>query len=566
MFAALLVVLLSAALDSSLVPLPPSNFIHASSGLIFHYLSSYSPSNRVISLTVSIPLAQDMCYLLPVKAIQKIPTCHRKSNHSRRKRFLTDIVSIGIGSAALTLSTINTVQLLNLRQEVKTLQNTLSLVGANTNTHTAQLLHLTDGQLTLARELNHTQAAINSTISLVNDHSAVLQRHNEVIRNLLGYTQLLKHQLTSFIHSIETHFLHTSLTDILENRLNLRFIHPHDLPSVLDYIVSATNVSFNPNTTALPLVDLVSRLIVQQQIDFVPATPASLRPDQDIGVLLISSFFAATTTNQSQFSLYELLPIPFTYAGTRLRLANMPFVIGIDPIRQHLLRWTRSESLLCNFRAMSLCRETPPTFTNWHTSCLYEILTNAPLTACRTEEYPDPIFVHRLGNHWAISTNTTTPCHSISLNDVDAPFSFSDNTRILPPITLIAVPPNTTLVCDGFSIPGAPIAIGTALNVWDSSFVEVSQNTIVDLNLPLNNETRWAKLPYIPDHFQAILDFLASTPATAPVYDVAGWYQHPFSFVTGTLIIVVIGLLGLLIYCRFIRAPPQPRFNLELSR
>ena len=114
MFAALLVVLLSAAGNSLLMPLPSSDFIHASSGLIFHYLSSYSPSNRVVSLTVSIHLAQDMCYLLPVKAIQKIPTCHRPSNRSRRKRFLTDIVSIGIGSAALSLSTINTVQQVTL--------------------------------------------------------------------------------------------------------------------------------------------------------------------------------------------------------------------------------------------------------------------------------------------------------------------------------------------------------------------------------------------------------------------------------------------------------------------
>ena len=77
MFAALLLLILSIRRTSSLTPTPASDFIHASSGLIFHYLSSYAPSNRIVSLTVSIPLTQDMCYLLPVRALQKIPSCHR---------------------------------------------------------------------------------------------------------------------------------------------------------------------------------------------------------------------------------------------------------------------------------------------------------------------------------------------------------------------------------------------------------------------------------------------------------------------------------------------------------
>ena len=38
----------------------------------------------------------------------------------RNKRFFTDIVSIGIGSAALSLATMNTIQTTNLKNEMKT--------------------------------------------------------------------------------------------------------------------------------------------------------------------------------------------------------------------------------------------------------------------------------------------------------------------------------------------------------------------------------------------------------------------------------------------------------------
>ena len=77
-----------------MLKLPRSAVLHASSGLIFHYLSDYSPANRIASFTVSIPMTIDMCYLIPVNAIRKIPDCHQLFNAShqpspRTKRFVT---------------------------------------------------------------------------------------------------------------------------------------------------------------------------------------------------------------------------------------------------------------------------------------------------------------------------------------------------------------------------------------------------------------------------------------------------------------------------------------------
>lgn len=92
------------SLTIRITPLPSSDVVDASSGLILHYLNNtYSPSNRIISFTVSIPMTIDTCYLIPLNIIQKISRCHRSPSNfsleslSRGKQFLTDIISIGIG-------------------------------------------------------------------------------------------------------------------------------------------------------------------------------------------------------------------------------------------------------------------------------------------------------------------------------------------------------------------------------------------------------------------------------------------------------------------------------------
>ena len=165
---------------TSLIKLPSSDIVHASSGLILQYINKHTPADRIASFTMSIPLSTDTCYLLPPNAIRNIPDCDLStSNFSQRpvpcvKRFVTGIVAIGIGSAALALSTANSLQLLKLNNEVKTLTHPLVTLDTFASFHTAQLLHLNQGQLQLVLVLNHTQDALNQTINLANQHSATL--------------------------------------------------------------------------------------------------------------------------------------------------------------------------------------------------------------------------------------------------------------------------------------------------------------------------------------------------------------------------------------------------------
>ena len=142
--------------------------------------------------------------------------------------------------------------------------------------------------------LNYTQHALNRTIDF-------LYRIEAQTNAIVYYTNNINERLFTFMNEVETHFLHTPLSDILSNKLNLHFIHHHDLMTVIEFIFSCVNVDFRNDTSSYPIIDLISRLLIQQNIHFI-LRPANLS-NSVIGLLSISSFFAASSTTQLMFNI-----------------------------------------------------------------------------------------------------------------------------------------------------------------------------------------------------------------------------------------------------------------------
>jgi hypothetical protein len=507
-----------------------------------------------------------MCYILPIHALRKIPSCHHSPVHVltntkiRAKRFITDIISIGVGSAALTMSVKNTIQLIQLEQNVNSITKSLANLETSENTQAAQLLHLQSGQLKLAFLLNHTQIALNKTIELVS-------RYDKMLQDLARYTQTLNRRITNLIDAVETHIIHTSLSNIFSDRLNLQFIHKQDFPTVIDFIISTTNVDFNPNSTGRPLIDLIERLLVRQEVHFLPHEQTSNSSDSVLGVLTISSFFAAVTKRQTSFSIYQLLPIPFYSGDMRIRLADLPAAIGINFVNEHLIQWTQSESSTCDFQTMSVCRENPPIITHWQDTCLYQILTNSILSACRTERHNNPLFLQRFGHQWIISTNTSQQCHFVVFSSGNSPQVLNNQVRSIPAVALVTVPPQTTLICERFSIPSSPNIVGLPLMIWDSTMVNNSQTSDFNFDPYLTDSTRWPKLPYIPDDFRAVYNYITNNTIPFPLPMLSTLQQlpqHPFGIFFIAAVTLIIFLLALLVYCHFFRRRSLPVVRLQL--
>ena len=305
--------------------IPKTDIVHTRSGLILHYLSQHQPSNKIVTFTVTIPMVKDMCYLIPTSSMKKIPLCERnniqkmtkkdgrnnlgkkyakkwtivnrprtKQAKKRPKRFISEIISIGIGTAAMGISTANMIRISNLKNEVKALTNSLRNMDQSLEIHQAQMLHLQEGQLKLAEELNNTQIALNPTMEFVNERTTILRNHESVLKTITSMTIFLSNRLKSFVHAVEKYFIHPSTEDTLSSTLNLRFILHKDIPKLVEFITHAINVSFDESNISIPTVELITRLLVQQQIDFI--LTKTLEPTENgplIGKLLFTSYFAA---------------------------------------------------------------------------------------------------------------------------------------------------------------------------------------------------------------------------------------------------------------------------------
>lgn len=510
---------------TTIISIPKGDILHKQSGLILQYLSEYKPSNDVISLKIALPVSGDMCYLLPLTVMEKIVQCNDKSKQNgknsnvvdrgdkfqdivdqRRKRFITDIIAIAVGTAATTISTTNTIQIINLQNELKSLTSTLETMKTSLNNQQSQSARLIDDQIEITTELQHTQAALNNTIALVNEHSKQLKQNRMAMNTLLSMFQLLKKELNSFTQAVETHFIHESIEDIIANKLNLRFIHHYDLPRVIKLIKTKANLDINKKNLDLPSIEIINRLLIQQRIHFIPINEDPKNEQDIIGNLVFISLIAATKRSQQAFSTYQLTPIPFNHENQRVKLANMPYTISISTNTLELIQWTKEESDRCELKFTSTCRESPPIRRNWDETCLFQILTDANLTLCKIEQEFDPVFIRRVGQQWAISTRNETRCHRVILTDRDEHTVTNNNQIIIPPIALITTEQSTSLSCDNFILPKTTRDTTEFISIIENKKIRKMESQLIDLCQTLTNNTQWKKIPYLPDHMKAVIE------------------------------------------------------------
>ncbi|CAF1638603.1 unnamed protein product, partial [Didymodactylos carnosus] len=281
-------------------------------------------------------------------------------------------------------------------------KESLQALHLATQNNQAQILHLREGQFKSAKELGDTQIALNKTMEIVNQHSEILRKQAVALRTIVTETIFLKTKLDNVTHAIETHFIHESIEGILSNKLNLHFVHHRDMPTVVKLVSQAMKLSINEVNSSIPMVEIITRLLVRQQIDFAPMPIRSASENGVlIGKLIFTSYFAAPEPNQASFSIYELVPIPFNQGKRRVKLAKMPMYLGIEHISQQFICWSKEEAATCDFEVMPSCRESPVWSKEFEDDCIYQILTDSALNDCRIELFPDKVFIHRVGQHWA---------------------------------------------------------------------------------------------------------------------------------------------------------------------
>ncbi|CAF1480099.1 unnamed protein product [Adineta ricciae] len=289
----------------------------------------------------------------------------------------------------------------------------------------------------------------------------------------------------------------STITRIFRNDLTLEFLSPEDLNIIVFDVLQHGNLTFNSHYGALPMVQIVTNLLVRQQLDFVSSSQYTPTNPHEIGRLIITSYFAVPQQKHSFFNVYKLLPIPFFYQNETIQLAQVPRYWAINLVDNSTMEWNNPEESGCNLQIMTSCRSTPPIQSISEKTCFGQIIKGLPLLDCHvTFVPPAPFFLRQLrDNLWV--TSSSEPFHCLMIPGAEYSTlrqqAWNSNQHItLPPIALVNVTPGYTIACPGYTLVGNPIPSSSPSLVirYNSSFL-MNNISIVNVYKHLHENTSW---------------------------------------------------------------------------
>ncbi|CAF4062180.1 unnamed protein product [Rotaria sp. Silwood2] len=475
---------------------------HPESGLFLDYVGPYTPSETIIHNSAIFPMTNRTCHFLPLSAVERISSCNWILQ--RTKRLISGIITLGIGAATLGLSASNSIQISGVQKEVALVSKSLAELSQVTRVFGVQLVKIQSEHIQLAEQLQMTQKLLESAVPTINNHS-------EAINALESRVSFLQMQ---FQHS----FLYQAITQIFRNDLTLAFLAPQDLHTVVYSVIRQGNLTFNPHFGSLPLAHIVTRLLVRQQLDFIPNTYYETSDPSEIGRLVITSYFAVPRSDQSPFLIYKLITTPFIHDNETVQLAQIPQYLAIDPSNNVTIEWYDQDNSKCDFQLMTTCRDTPPFRSMSNSTCVGQILGGSILSKCLTVSVlPSPFFLRQLrDNLWVTSSAQSLHCVVIPKTEFSMP-SFQTSSLneqlILPPVALVNVTSGSTIACPGFSLMGRPIEQSSpSVVILYNNTLFLNNISVVDVHRHITGNSTWSKRKLMGRELKEIMRFIEQPP------------------------------------------------------
>ncbi|CAF4441514.1 unnamed protein product, partial [Rotaria magnacalcarata] len=341
------------------------------------------------------------------------------------------------------LSIANSIQMLNLQEQVEMVENTLSELSKTTQIDEVKLAKIQPNQIKIAEQLQVTQHAINDIIPVLDSHSQALNT--------------LKTGIERLHINFQRSFIYLPITQIFRNQLTLNFLSPDDLQKVVYHVIEQGNLTFNAHHGSIPIVEFITKLLVLQQIDFIPSSQYENQNPQEIGRIVIASFFAVPQQEQTSFHVYKLLTMPYLHKNQTIQLSHIPRYWAINPTDNTTMEWHDPEESGCNLQLMTSCRDSPPLRTISKDSCLGQIIGSLPLSNCHAKYVSHSrVFVRQLtDNIWV--TSSPESLHYLKIPKIEYRSSNHETLKIsqqiiLPPVALVNVTPGYTILCPGFTL------------------------------------------------------------------------------------------------------------------
>ena len=264
-------------------------------------------------------------------------------------------------------------------------------------------------------------------------------------------------------------------------------------------VIEQGNLTFSFQCESIPIVEIVTKMLIRQQLDFIPSSQFTAQNPQEIGRLVITSFFAIPQQEETSFYVYKLLAVPFFHSNESIQLSQIPRYWAINPTDNTTTEWNDPEESGCDLQLTTSCRDTPALHPIKNDSCLGQIIGSLPLSKCHTQSVsPSATFLRQLtDNLWITSSFGSLHCLKTPKTEYRINTQHTrhmDQQIIFPPVALVNVTPGYTIMCPGFTLVGrARTSEASSFVILYNSGLLPSNTSIMDVSKHLTQNTTWLK-------------------------------------------------------------------------
>jgi hypothetical protein len=393
----------------SSIHLPQGLISHPETGLFFQYVGQLAPNERVMNLSMAIPITISGCYLIPLDIAKSMAPCsnlfHLPQSTDHQNRFKRDPLGWILGGSALVIGTVNSIAIGELRSQITDYANKLQDLQSKVELNGATLITVRDGVISIGKELKATQNLLTDQSKAI----AQLEHNDAALNESIAY--LAREQQQLHLRQ-ENSLLYQSLIEMYEDRPSLLFMAPSDMSYVIAKVFEEAQLNYTTLYGHLPTIEAIRMLLVFQSLTFHASTTYKATEPDEIGRFIITNYFALPQPNV-YFNVFRLTTIPFFNNGEFIKLTHIPMYIAQHINNSNTIEWTSDEINLCHFSTITICKDIPSIGNGvMNSRCIEQILNNYNLTTCRYEAVPSAhsFRVKLMQSWWAISSESNITC------------------------------------------------------------------------------------------------------------------------------------------------------------
>jgi hypothetical protein len=457
--------------------------VHEERGVVFSRVGYYYEIDDIFGLTITVPVTQYLCPILPMEQMDKLSLCvdyqqslrskieqeerlsqsslsdflnstnntrfsaervpirtHHRHHHQRSKRLIPMIVGIVVGAVGALLggvSLYNTIKGAQLSTRVSEIQRFASETNSQLHSIEVSVLTNTNTTVQLARSFNKAQ----ENMETMRNNMETIVKH---ISRLDSFAEAqTRYNLKTHAESVYER-MKNSMRRIERNDLNLDFVGMTEKNEILEIVYDHLKHSI-PSATESKAT-FISRMLFAQTVEFLPSKTELRTNDttgyypEYLGNIVFTSFFSVLKINTlDKMQVYKLTTLPFytVEKETGKELFGLPKMIGVS--NGGYIEWREIvQQSVCDFSDYTVCRDPPVIQKRINNRCLEQLISTNRSFHCRVQDslYSPPHFERIASDVMVLSTRTPINCTT------------TEGFHIFKNLSIVHLSCNDTFYCD----------------------------------------------------------------------------------------------------------------------